>query len=205
MRFSPIAAAAAILLATPAFAQAPEMPGQPEAARVAAGTYKVDPHHTQAVWSVDHMGFSTLYGMFGEMSGTLTLDPANLSAAKLTIDIPMSGLTVTSSDFATHLASADFFEVEKHPAGRFVSTAVVVDGTKAKITGDLTLKGVTKPVVLDAELMGAGANPMSKAQTVGFTATSTIKRSDFNLGYAVPVVSDEVELKITAAFEREAD
>ena len=110
-----------------------------------------------------------------------------------------------SSDFATHLASADFFEVEKYPAGRFVSTSVVVDGTKAKITGDLTLKGVTKPVVLDAQLMGAGANPMSKAQTVGFTATSTIKRSDFNLGYAAPVVSDEVKLKITAAFEREAD
>ena len=92
MRFSPIAAAAAILLATPAFAQAPGMPGQPEVARVAAGTYKVDPHHTQAVWSVDHMGFSTLYGMFGEMSGTLTLDPANPSAAKLAIEMPMSGL-----------------------------------------------------------------------------------------------------------------
>ena len=70
-----------------------------------------------------------------------------------------------------------------------------------KITGDLTLHGVTKPVVLDAKLMGAGVNPMNKAQTVGFTATSTLKRSDFGLGYAAPVVSDEVELKITAAFE----
>ncbi|MFP5449564.1 MAG: YceI family protein [Alphaproteobacteria bacterium] len=201
MKSQLLAAVAAIVLASPVLAQAPAMPGQPEAARVAAGSYKVDTNHTQVVWSVDHMGFSTLYGMVGEMTGTLTLDPANLSAASLSIDIPLSGLTVTSEGFGQHLASADFFEVEKFPTAKFVSTSVVANGNEAKITGDLTLHGVTKLVVLDAKLMGAGVNPMNKAQTVGFTATSTLKRSDFGLGYAAPVVSDEVELKITAAFE----
>ena len=201
MKSQLLAAVAAIVLASPVLAQAPAMPGQPEAARVAAGSYKVDTNHTQVVWSVDHMGFSTLYGKVGEMTGTLTLDPANLSAASLSIDIPLSGLTVTSEGFGQHLASADFFEVEKFPTAKFVSTSVVANGNEAKITGDLTLHGVTKPVVLDAKLMGAGVNPMNKAQTVGFTATSTLKRSDFGLGYAAPVVSDEVELKITAAFE----
>ena len=199
-----LAAVAAIVLASPVMAQAPAMPGVPDAARVTAGSYKIDTNHTQVVWSVDHMGFSTLYGMVGQMTGTLSLDPANPSAASLTVDIPLSGLTLTSAGFATHLASADFFEVDKFPAAKFVSTAVVAEGTRSTITGDLTLRGVTKPVVLQAQLFGAGANPMNKAETVGFSATATLKRSDFGLGYAVPVVSDEVELKITAAFEKAA-
>lgn len=190
---------AVTMIATPVLAQTP---GAPDVSRISAATYKVDGHHTQVVWSVDHMGFSILYGMFGEMIGSLTLDPANPATAKVSIDIPMTGMTTTSPAFTKHLQSKDFFEVEKFPAGKFVSTAVVVDGQNAKITGDLTLKGVTKPVTLDAKLTGAGTNPMSKAATVGFSATTTIKRSDFGLGYAAPAVGDEVKLKITAAFEK---
>ena len=193
------AASMAMLIATPAFAQ---MPGAPDTSRIAAATYKVDGHHTQVVWSLNHMGFSVLYGMFGEMTGSLTLDPANPSAAKVVIDIPMSGSTTTSPGFTKHLASKDLLDVEKFPTAKFVSTSVVVDGQTAKINGDLTLKGVTKPVTLDAKLTGAGTNPMSKAATVGFEATAKIKRSDFGLGYALPVVGDDVDLKITAAFEK---
>ncbi|HEY9234392.1 MAG TPA: YceI family protein [Phenylobacterium sp.] len=193
---------AATLIATPVLAQAPAMPGAPDVSRISAATYKVDPHHTQVVWSVDHMGFSILYGMFGEMSGNLTLDPANPSAAKVAIDIPISGMTNPSPAFTKHLQSKDFFDIATHPTAKFVSTAVVVNGQNAKITGDLTLHGVTKPVTLDAKLTGAGANPMSKVETVGFSATTTLKRSDFGLGYAAPVVGDEVKVKITAAFEK---
>jgi polyisoprenoid-binding protein YceI len=111
-------------------------------------------------------------------------------------------MTTTSAAFTKHLQSKDFFEVEKYPSAKFVSTSVTVDGQNAKIAGDLTLHGVTKPVTLDAKLTGAGTNPMSKAATVGFSATATIKRSDFGLGYAAPAVGDEVKLKITAAFEK---
>jgi polyisoprenoid-binding protein YceI len=172
------------------------------AASVQAGRYTVDANHTQVVWSVDHFGFSRLYGMVGAMSGTLDIDPARPSAAKVAIDIPLSGLTVTSPGFAKHLATADLFDTAKFPAARFVSRTVSVRGTQATIAGDLTLRGVTKPLTLDARLHGAGANPMNKKQTVGFSATATLKRSDFGLGYAVPAVSDEVKLDITAAFEK---
>ena len=197
--------AAAVLLASPVLAQAPAgLPGAAEVSRVTAGTYKVDPNHSQVTWTVDHMGFSPLSGMFGQLAGTLTLDPARPQASKLVVEIPLSGLSVTSEGFGKHLRSADFFEADKHPAGRFVSTSVVANGTTATITGDLTLKGVTKPVVLKARFFGAGANPMSKAETVGFTATAKIKRSDWGLGYAVPVVADEVDLQITGAFEKAA-
>ncbi len=136
------------------------------------------------------------------MSGTLTIDPARPSAATVAIDIPLSGLTVTSPGFGKHLATADLFDTAKFPTARFVSRSVKVRGTNATIAGDLTLRGVTRPLTLAARLHGAGVNPMSKKQTVGFSATAKLKRSDFGLGYAVPAVSDEVNLEITAAFEK---
>jgi polyisoprenoid-binding protein YceI len=199
-----LAAAAASLVAFTAAAQAPAgKPGAAEVSRVAAGTYKVDPAHTMVVWEVDHLGLSPLYGLFGEATGTLTLDPANPGAAKVDVTLPLSGLKVTSPGFDKHLRTPDFFDEAKFPNARFVSTSVKATGSKATITGDLTVHGVTKPVTLDATFFGAGDNPMSKAKTVGFTATAKIKRSDFGLGMAAPFVSDEVDLKITAAFEKQ--
>lgn len=195
--------AALALAGTAAIAAQPAPPAPAAAAKsVQAGRYTVDANHTQVVWSVDHFGFSRLYGMVGAMSGTLDIDPANPRAAKVAIDIPLSGLTVTSPGFAKHLATADLFDTAKFPTARFVSRSVTVRGTQASIAGDLTLRGVTRPLTLDARLHGAGANPMNKKQTVGFSATARLKRSDFNLGYAVPAVSDEVKLEITAAFEK---
>jgi polyisoprenoid-binding protein YceI len=197
-----LAATLAFAATTAIAAQPKAQPATAAAAKVQAGTYAVDPDHTQVIWSVDHFGFSRLYGMMGGMSGTLELDPKRPAATKVVIDIPLSGLTVTSPGFAKHLATADLFNTAKFPTARFVSRSVTVRGTQATIAGDLTLRGVTKPLTLAARLHGAGANPMNKKQTVGFSATTTLKRSDWNLGYAVPAVSDEVKLEITAAFER---
>jgi polyisoprenoid-binding protein YceI len=190
-------------MAVPTFVTA-QMPGAPDATRVVAGTYKVDPNHTQVVWSVNHLGFSTLYGAFGAKDGSLTIDPKNLAATKVSVSFAIADMSVTSSKFSTHLQSADFFDVAKFPTATFVSTGVQATGNNAKIMGNLTIHGVTKPVTLDAKLMGAGANPMSKATTAGFTATATIKRSEFGLGMVAPVVSDDVTLHITAAFEKTA-
>lgn len=202
MRKFGLAASLALgLVAAPVAAQAPTDNAAKPASAMAAGVYKVDPDHTQVIWSVDHMGFSRLYGMVGGMSGTLNLDPARPAAATLRIEIPLSGLTVTSPGFATHLQSADLFDVAEHPTAQFVSRSVEVRGEAATITGDLTLRGVTRPIVLEARLHGAGENPMSKAQTIGFSAKGQLKRSDFGLGYAAPAVSDLVDLEITAAFE----
>lgn len=190
------------LVATPALAQPAGKPGAADPARVKAGTYKVDPNHTQVFWSVDHLGFSVLEGGFGSPSGTLTLDPRNPNGAKLSLTFPMNAITTTSAMFKEHLSSPNWFDVAKFPEATFVSTKVVASGANAQVTGNLTIKGVTKPVTLQARFYGAGTNPMSKAETVGFAVTGTVKRSDFGLGNAAPVVDDAVKLKINAAFEK---
>ncbi|WP_414901359.1 YceI family protein [Sphingomonas flavalba] len=202
MRLAPFALP--LLLATvTATAQAP-MPvsGIADPSRVAAGTYQADSAHTQVAWSVNHLGFNAFHGLIGGATGTLTIDPARLADAAVSITIPVKRVVTTSTALDKHLLSPDFFDAATFPTATFRSTGVMVDGTRAKITGVLTLRGVTRPVTLDARFVGAGANPMSKAQTVGFEATTTIRRSDFGIRFGVPAVSDEVPLAITVAFEK---
>lgn len=195
-----LVALALIGLTAPAFAQGQQ--GAEATAKVAAGTYTVDTDHTQIAWGIDHLGFNVYYGIFGGTTGTLTLDPAKPASASVSLTIPIEQVTTTSEKLNAHLKTADFFDTAKFPTATFKSMEVVVDGLKAKITGDLTIKGITKPVVLDARFTGAGPNPMSKIETVGFEARATIKRSDYGITYALPVLGDEVSLHITAAFER---
>ena len=202
----------ALAVAVPTvIAQAPAgVPGAPDKSRVAAGTYAVDPSHTLVVWEVDHFGFSDYTGIFGDVTGTLTIDPANPAAAKVDVTIPVAKVTTASAALTGHLLRAgkdggkpDFFGPAPADA-KFISTRVVLDddGDEAKVTGDLTLNGVTRPVTLDVDFHGAGANPYNKKATVGFEAEGKIRRSDFGIAYGIPLVSDEVELKIHAAFEK---
>lgn len=188
------------LTAAPVLAQTAAVPGAPVKARVAAGTYAVDANHTQVTWAVNHMGFSMLEGQFGASGGTIMIDPAKPNATKVEVNFAIDQLSVTSAPFTGHLKSKDFFDVATYPTAKFVSTKVVATGDKATITGNLTLKGVTKPVTLQATFVGAGTNPMNKKANFGFRATGSIKRSEFGLGRAVPVVSDRVDLTINAAF-----
>jgi polyisoprenoid-binding protein YceI len=190
----------ALIATAPVSAQ---MPGAPELSRVEAGRYQIDPNHTQVLWTVNHMGITPLHGAFGQSAGTLTIDPKAPNAAKVEVTFPISGLTVTSPGFMKHLSSPDFFDASKYPEAKFVSTSVVAQGSGARITGNLTLHGVTRPVTLDASFFGAGANAMNQKLNIGFKASATIRRSEFGLGMAVPVVSDEVALEIVAAFEKE--
>jgi polyisoprenoid-binding protein YceI len=198
-----------LLAAMPLMAQsAPSMLGSKDASRVAAGSYVTDPSHTLIGWRVDHFGFNDYFGIFGDVTGSLQLDPANLAAAQVDVTIPVGKVTTASAGLTKHLLSAgkdgskpDFFGPNPADA-RFVSTAVTVEGTKAVIDGNLTLNGVTRPVSLNAEFSGAGNNPFSRKVTVGFHATTTIRRSDFGINYAVPLVSNEVELDISVAFEK---
>jgi len=161
------------------------------------------------VWEVDHLGFSNYTGIFGDVTGTLVLDPKNLAAAKVDVTIPVAKVTTASAGLTAHLLRAgkdggkpDFFGPAAADA-KFVSTGVVIDddGDEAKVTGNLTLNGVTKPVTLDVDFHGAGA--MGGQENVGFEAEAKIRRSDFGLGFGVPMVSDEVELKIHAAFQKQ--
>lgn len=202
-------AAALALASTAALAQAPSAPpGSKNAAAITGGTYTADAGHTLVTWTLDHMGFSPYTGIFGDVSGTLTFDPKNPSAAKVDMTIPVSKVTTASSGLTAHLLRAgkdggkpDFFGASPADA-RFVSTRVQVSGQSAKITGNLTLNGVTKPVTLDATFYGAGKAPeqMGGKETVGFHATGTIQRSQWGIGFGVPMVGDAVKLDISAAF-----
>lgn len=182
----------------------PPVPGTPDPSRVAAGTYATDPAHTLVGWKVSHFGFNDYFGQFGDVRGTLTLDPANPSRSTVDITVPVSGLATASSGLTAHMQRADFFDMPNHPEVRFVSTAVEANGDRALIAGNLTIRGVTRPVILSARFVGAGTNPYNRKDTVGFHATATIKRSDFGMGYGVPLVTDDVELTISAAFEKQA-
>ena len=188
-----------------------QLPGVVDTSRVAGGTYQTDPSHSLVAWSVDHFGFNDYYGLFGDVEGTLEIDPENPGDAKVDVTIPVTSLAVVSEGLKDHLlrpgkdgADPDFFGPEPE-AARFVSTAVDMgdDGTSASITGNLTLNGVTNPVTIDARFPGAGTNPMNKAETIGFEGTTTIQRSKFGVDYAVPMVSDDVKLMITVAFEKQ--
>lgn len=213
-----LAAAATFLATTAGIAAAPslfaqgaaQLPGVQDPSRVTAGTYAADPGHSLIAFEVNHFGFNDYYGLLGDVAGTLEIDAANIAAAKVDVTIPVASVTTASKGLTDHLLRAgkdggkpDFFGPAPAPA-RFVSTNVERTGDMtANITGDLTLNGVTKTVTFEAEFTGAGNNPFNKKATIGFEAETEIKRSDFGVNYAVPFVSDEVELDISVAFEKQ--
>ena len=193
------AAAPAETAAAPAEAAA-AAPAAPEAAaiQIAAGTYKLDPTHTDVLVQWSHMGFSNPSAHFGNVDGTLVYDAADVSKSSVEVTLPLSGLNTFTAKFDEHIRSADFFDAAKFPTATFKSTKVEAAGTnKLTVTGDLTVKGITKPVVLDVTVNGAGEHPMAKVPSVGFDATTTIKRSDFGVGAYAPAVSDDVKIRIT--------
>jgi len=185
--------------------QMPAAPGAKDPSRVTGGSYQVDPGHTQVAFAYDHMGFSNNFGIISGPTGTLTLDPKNVAASKVSIEVPIANLRTGIQALDDHLMKVDFFDSAKFPKATFVSTSVKADGpTSAEITGNLTIKGITKPVTLDADFYGAGKAPAMAGgkENVGFVATTSVKRSDFNMGYGVPMVGDTIELKIVAAFQK---
>ena len=213
MRRSPIALVlAAAVLAAPVIAQpGPGGAGHMEMlhgsgtpAAVKAGTYAVEPAHTQVTFSVSHMGISPFAGTFSGASGTMALDPANLAATKLSVTIPIASVQTTSSKLSEELVSADWLDAARFPTASFTATKVTPLGPEAaSIEGTLTLHGVSKPVTIMARFFGAAQNPMSKKDSIGFLARAQIKRSDFGVAKYVPLVSDETVLVINAAFEKQ--
>ena len=148
------ATAFALLFGTPLLAQQmpKTAPGAPIAARATAGTYKVDGGHTQVLFTVNHMGFSTYTGQFTQPTGTLVLDPANHANDRVEIVFPIDKVSTTVAALDEHLKKSDFFDAAKYPEGRFVSTRITVRGTNATIAGDLTLHD-------DRLMPGVGTDP----------------------------------------------
>jgi polyisoprenoid-binding protein YceI len=166
------------------------------------GSYKVESYHTQVGFSISHFGFTYYSGLFSGATGTLQLDPAKLGTSRLDVSIPVDSVTTTVSKLTDELKGDKWFDTAKFPQAKFVSTQVVPSADGLTVTGNLTLHGITKPVVLHVRFIGAGVNPIDKAYTVGFEATGTIKRSDFGVTTYLPAVGDEVQLNIAGAFEQ---
>ncbi|MGU3285121.1 YceI family protein [Methylobacterium mesophilicum] len=195
------ALALSIVAAAPALAQTPPTR---DPAQIQAGTYAVDPYHTQVGWRVSHMGLSNFYGGFSDVSGSLILDPKSPANSKLSVKIPVAAVTTPVGKLTDELKGDQWLDAGKYPDMTFVSTKIAPEGKdKAKVTGNLTLHGVTKPVTLDVTLVGAGANPLNKKYTVGFEATGTLKRSEFGVKTYVPLIGDDLHLTIAGAFERQ--
>ena len=155
------------------------------AAFAAPVSYKLDPNHTIVLASWNHFGFSNPVANFGQVDGTLVYDAANVAASSVQVTLPLAGLNSFVPKFDQHLRSGDFFDAEKFPNATFKSTQVEAAGEgKLKVTGDLTIRDVTKPVLLEVTLNKSGVRQGRPA--IGFDASATIKRSDFGLGMFVP-------------------
>jgi len=164
-----------------------------------ATTYTLDPAHTQVQFSWNHFGFSNPQATFAKIDATLEFDESDPTKSSVTVKIPLNSVNSNVSKLDEHLESADFFEAAKFPAATFKSTRVEKGATpnELKVTGDLTLHGVTKPVTLDVTVNKVGEHPMRKAPAAGFEATATVKRSDFGITKYVPMVSDDIKIHIT--------
>ncbi|NYT86025.1 YceI family protein [Pollutimonas harenae] len=165
-------------------------------AMAAPQTYELDPTHTFPRFSYDHMGMSKQILRFNKTTGTVVLDQ-EAKQAKVDVTIDMATIDTGFPMFDEHIQGADFLDTAQFPTATFKSTQVNFEGDKpVSIEGDLTIKGVTKPVTLTVTSFYKGPHPMLKKEAIGANATAIIKRTEFNAGKYAPGVGDEVTLDI---------
>lgn len=171
-----------------------------------AADYKIDPAHSSANFSVTHMGLSKVRGAFGNVQGTVSYDPANLAATKVEATIDVTTVNTNDAKRDGHLKSADFFEVEKFPTMKFVSTKVEKTGSGLKATGDLTMKGVTKQVVLNIEGPTDEIKDMRGMLRRAAAASTRLNRKEFGITFnrvldtGGLMISDEVDVTLDIQF-----
>ena len=166
------------------------------AALAAPETYVLDANHSYPRFSYSHFGYSTQLSRFDKTSGKIVFDKAAKTGA-VDVVIDTRSVNTGSSVFNEHIQGEDFLDTAKYPTATFKSTKVVFDGDKpASIEGNLTLKGVTRPVTLTVTSFQAMPHPMLKKDAIGANATVTVKRSDFNAGKYAPYVGDDVRIDI---------
>jgi polyisoprenoid-binding protein YceI len=174
------------------------------AAQAAPEKYTFDPVHTQVMFSVDHIGFSHSHGKFLKFDGGFTFDADKVEASAVNVKIDTASLNMDDGTWEEHLKGENFFNVAKFPAMTFKSTKIEKSGEKeGKLTGELTVLGVTKPVTLDVKWNKSGVHPYSQQYIAGFSASGVIKRSDFGMTYGLPGIGDEVALNIQVEGVRE--
>jgi polyisoprenoid-binding protein YceI len=163
-----------------------------------ATTYTLEPNYTQGIFRWDHLGFSSPAAMFSQGEGTLEFDQTDPTRSSVKVTIPLASLNTGVPALDEHLRSGDFFETARFSTATFQSTMVErgASANQIKVTGDLSLHGVSKPVTLDVTIVKIGVNPRSHLPTIGFDASTTLMRSDFGLGKYVPQVGDEIQMHI---------
>ena len=168
------------------------------------GAYQLDPRHAQIQFAITHFGISDFFGRFERASGTLNFNAADPAKSTVAISIDTKSLSTQNSALDNELQGAPIFDTTRSPEATFKSTSVTRTGPNTgKIIGDLTIKGITKPITLDVTYNGSTVSPLAaKTTLIGFRATGAIRRSDYNMTGVIwsSMVSDEVKLDIQAPF-----
>lgn len=199
-KYAIIAALGVAVLSGGAIAQSDALTQNP--VEVRSGSYVLDPAHGKITWSIDHMGFSTYVGQFTDVAATLDLDVRNPATSTLSATIDTDSVGTLNDQLDSHLRTADFLDTANFPQAQFAATSIrLIDRDSAAITGNLTLRGVTRPVTIEADFNQAGINPVDQKYTLGFDGETTIKRSDFGINYGLPMLGDEVTLNLEAEFK----
>ena len=160
-------------------------------------SYKIDPAHTAVAFIVNHVGFSNVIGRFDTVGGDVTFDKDAVEKSVVNVTIDTTSVDTNHAKRDEHLRSPDFFNAKEFPKMTFKSTKIEKTGEKTgKLHGDLTMLGVTKPVVLDVTFNKDGVSPASKLETAGFSARGTVKRTEFGMKYGAPAIGDDIQLLI---------
>ena len=173
---------------------APTATDKPSSLAAAGGDYEIDAIHSQVIFRLAHFGVSHQYGRFNKVTGSLTIDGRDPSKSRATVDIAAGSVFTADMKRDKHLKGPDFFDVKQFPSIKFTSTSVAAAGEGSyKVTGDLALHGVTKPVTIELDHIGSGKDPYGGYRS-GFEGTFTIKRSDFGMSFMLEGIGDEVRL-----------
>jgi polyisoprenoid-binding protein YceI len=173
-------------------------------------TYRIDPSHSSAGFTIKHMMIAKVHGGFEKMSGTFVYDPANLAKSSVDVTIETASVNTREAQRDTHLRSPDFFDVEKYPSIAFKSTRFEDAGDDLRIVGDLTIHGVTKPVVLDVERPSEETKDPWGNVRIGASAKTKVKRKDFGLTWNAALeaggllVGDDVNIALDVQFVKQA-
>ncbi len=186
----------AVAFAAPAYADS-----DPKTA--ISGSYLIDPDHTSVTFKIDHLGFSHYTGRFDKAEGTLDFNSANPDKSALDVTIYPNSIDTNNVKLEEELRGDKWFDVIKFPRATFHVTKIdLTSATTGKITGDLTLKGQTHSITLDATFVGSGAHPFTEKQVIGFSATGKFRRADFGISNLLPMIGDDVTLSIETEFDK---
>ncbi|GIV19853.1 MAG: hypothetical protein KatS3mg023_1604 [Armatimonadota bacterium] len=163
----------------------------------AAQTYQIDPVHTSLVFRVKHMNTAYVYGMFRDVKGTVTVNEANPAQSSITIEVDANSVYTANEQRDNHLRSPDFFNTRQFPSITFRSTEVRrVNANTVQVKGNLTIRGVTRPITTNVTLTGKGKNQQGR-DIIGFETTFTIRRSEFGIRYGLPGLGDDVRVTLS--------